>query len=361
MAAERETDRPADRASTSPTGSARPSRAASPASPRSGLFVKLDETGADGFMPAVDDRRRLLPLRREPPRARRRAHAARRYRLGDRVEVKLVEAAPVAGALRFELLSEGGVTSPRRGRLTVSEQRARSRRARRSGRTRDASARRKPGAAQVRARQARPASTRGSDDDAHPEPARAGAAAERGARLSQAMRRGFVGRCPACGEGRLFGRFLKVGRRCAACGEPNSTITAPTTCRPTSSSSSSATSSSAGCCSAETDTTTGRSGCTSALWPALTLVLSLAAAAAGEGRCRRPAIGASACTASAGAPDGARAPAHCTASERRRRMNDHADHADAAPSATARWPNSPPQGRRDADHHRPRAQGRRRS
>jgi ribonuclease R len=29
------------------------------------------------------------------------------YRLGDRVTVKLVEAAPVAGALRFELLSEG--------------------------------------------------------------------------------------------------------------------------------------------------------------------------------------------------------------------------------------------------------------
>jgi ribonuclease R len=37
------------------------------------------------------------------------------YRLGDRVTVKLVEAAPVAGALRFELLSEGRVTqgSPR--------------------------------------------------------------------------------------------------------------------------------------------------------------------------------------------------------------------------------------------------------
>ena len=29
------------------------------------------------------------------------------FRLGDKVEVKLVEAAPVAGALRFELLSEG--------------------------------------------------------------------------------------------------------------------------------------------------------------------------------------------------------------------------------------------------------------
>ena len=36
------------------------------------------------------------------------------YRLGDRVTVKLVEAAPVAGALRFELLSEGraGKTGP---------------------------------------------------------------------------------------------------------------------------------------------------------------------------------------------------------------------------------------------------------
>ena len=31
------------------------------------------------------------------------------YRLGDRVTVKLVEAAPVAGALRFELLSEGRI------------------------------------------------------------------------------------------------------------------------------------------------------------------------------------------------------------------------------------------------------------
>jgi uncharacterized protein (DUF983 family) len=33
-----------------------------------------------------------------------------------------------------------------------------------------------------------------------------------------AMRRGFVGRCPACGQGRLFGRFLKVADRCEDCG-----------------------------------------------------------------------------------------------------------------------------------------------
>ncbi|MPT21991.1 MAG: ribonuclease R, partial [Starkeya sp.] len=38
------------------------------------------------------------------------------HRLGDRVEVKLVEAAPVAGALRFELLSEGNYVAPDRRR-----------------------------------------------------------------------------------------------------------------------------------------------------------------------------------------------------------------------------------------------------
>jgi uncharacterized protein (DUF983 family) len=42
------------------------------------------------------------------------------------------------------------------------------------------------------------------------------AAAEPG-RLT-ATRRGFLGRCPACGRGRLFGCFLKVADRCGACG-----------------------------------------------------------------------------------------------------------------------------------------------
>jgi len=31
--------------------------------------------------------------------------------------------------------------------------------------------------------------------------------------------RGLVGRCPACGKGRLFRRFMKVADRCRACGE----------------------------------------------------------------------------------------------------------------------------------------------
>jgi uncharacterized protein (DUF983 family) len=33
-----------------------------------------------------------------------------------------------------------------------------------------------------------------------------------------AMRRGFLGRCPVCNKGRLFGRFLKVADHCDACG-----------------------------------------------------------------------------------------------------------------------------------------------
>lgn len=35
----------------------------------------------------------------------------------------------------------------------------------------------------------------------------------------QAMLRGSRGRCPACGEGRLFARYLKVQDHCPACRE----------------------------------------------------------------------------------------------------------------------------------------------
>lgn len=35
----------------------------------------------------------------------------------------------------------------------------------------------------------------------------------------QAAKRGFLGRCPACGEGHIFGRFLKVNDHCEVCGE----------------------------------------------------------------------------------------------------------------------------------------------
>jgi ribonuclease R len=70
-----------------------------------GLFVKLDETGADGFVPAAtlgDDYFRHDPARHALIGSR----TGEIHRLGDVVTVRLVEAAPLAGALRFELVSE---------------------------------------------------------------------------------------------------------------------------------------------------------------------------------------------------------------------------------------------------------------
>jgi ribonuclease R len=90
---------------------------------RAGLFVKLEGTGADGFVPVstlgadyftVDEALHALIGQR----------TGETHRLGDNVTVRLAEAAPVAGALRFELLSEGKAradarsSGPRRVRRT---------------------------------------------------------------------------------------------------------------------------------------------------------------------------------------------------------------------------------------------------
>lgn len=48
-------------------------------------------------------------------------------------------------------------------------------------------------------------------------PADAGKVEER--RTGMAMRRGVRGRCPACGEGRLFSRYLRVVDHCPSCDE----------------------------------------------------------------------------------------------------------------------------------------------
>lgn len=37
--------------------------------------------------------------------------------------------------------------------------------------------------------------------------------------VAQALRRGLYGRCPACGEGRMFRAFLKVADTCPHCSE----------------------------------------------------------------------------------------------------------------------------------------------
>jgi ribonuclease R len=80
---------------------------------RAGLFVSLAETGASGFIPAAT-------LGGEYFRFKQAEHAlvgersGASFRLGDLVSVRLVEAAPVAGALRFEMLSDGTPTRHRR-------------------------------------------------------------------------------------------------------------------------------------------------------------------------------------------------------------------------------------------------------
>jgi ribonuclease R len=80
---------------------------------RAGLFVKLHETGADGFIPArtIGDEYFRYD---EKGHAMVGSRSGDTYRLGDSVTVKLVEAAPVAGALRFELLSEARQGRPQR-------------------------------------------------------------------------------------------------------------------------------------------------------------------------------------------------------------------------------------------------------
>ena len=71
-----------------------------------GLFVKLQDTGADGFVPAASLGSEYFQFD-EGLHALIGTRSGEMHRLGDDVTVRLVEAAPFAGALRFELLSEG--------------------------------------------------------------------------------------------------------------------------------------------------------------------------------------------------------------------------------------------------------------
>ena len=84
---------------------------------RSGLFVRLADTGADGFVPAStlgadyyqhDEGLRALVGQR----------TGETFQLGDSVDVRLVEAIPTAGALRFEILNPGKNISPRKRRAS---------------------------------------------------------------------------------------------------------------------------------------------------------------------------------------------------------------------------------------------------
>ena len=102
---------------------------------RAGLFVELDETGADGFIPARHIGEEYFRFH-EAGRAFVGRSAT--HRLGDPVTVELVEAAPVAGALRFRLVEQrtgrhdGGAKRagqrPRQQPKSVSGRKARPRR-----------------------------------------------------------------------------------------------------------------------------------------------------------------------------------------------------------------------------------------
>ncbi|MFT3986676.1 ribonuclease R [Aestuariivirga sp.] len=119
MAAERETiDRLIAAHLASETGSIFRGRIGGVVS--AGLFVKLDGSGADGFVPVrslgtdyfvYDQTRHALTGER----------TGAVYQLGDHVEVKLVEATPVSGGLRFEIVSEPRTEKPaprRKARLS---------------------------------------------------------------------------------------------------------------------------------------------------------------------------------------------------------------------------------------------------
>jgi len=72
---------------------------------KAGLFVQLPQYGADGFIPVSslgDDYYHFD----EAARALFGERSGKGYQLADRVEVRLVEIAPLAGAMRFEMLTE---------------------------------------------------------------------------------------------------------------------------------------------------------------------------------------------------------------------------------------------------------------
>lgn len=85
---------------------------------RAGLFVTLDETGADGFVP-ISMLGEDYFVFDEISHSVTGETTGEQFQMGQQVEIRLVEAAPVAGALRFEMLSEGTkVSSVPRSRKT---------------------------------------------------------------------------------------------------------------------------------------------------------------------------------------------------------------------------------------------------
>jgi ribonuclease R len=95
---------------------------------KSGLFVRLPDLGADGFVPVATLGREYYVFD-EAMRALIGDRTGGGYQLSDTVEVRLAEVAPMAGALRFEMLSEAkpmrqGTRSFHKAKLSSERQRA---------------------------------------------------------------------------------------------------------------------------------------------------------------------------------------------------------------------------------------------
>lgn len=72
---------------------------------KAGLFVQLPQYGSDGFIP-VSSLGGDYYIYDETARSLFGERTGKGYQLADRVEVRLVEVAPLAGAMRFEMLSD---------------------------------------------------------------------------------------------------------------------------------------------------------------------------------------------------------------------------------------------------------------
>ncbi|HEX2257935.1 MAG TPA: ribonuclease R [Afifellaceae bacterium] len=81
---------------------------------RAGLFIELDHSGADGFVPISTLGSDFYEFDESHHRLVGRS-TGETFQLGDAAEVRLVEAQPLAGSLRFEMESEGRQGRPPRG------------------------------------------------------------------------------------------------------------------------------------------------------------------------------------------------------------------------------------------------------
>lgn len=91
---------------------------------KSGVFVRLDDTGADGFIPASTLGNDYF-FHDETNHALVGEDTGETFRLGDQVEVRLVEAIPTAGALRFQMMSKGRIEKVKNRRARTQNKRGR--------------------------------------------------------------------------------------------------------------------------------------------------------------------------------------------------------------------------------------------